>query len=76
MSLVTVIIPYFKKKKYIQNTLNTVINQTYKNLEIIIIYDDVQIDELNFLKKIARKDKRIIVIKNKNNLGAVSRMRV
>ena len=70
MSLVTVIIPYFKKKKYIQNTLNTVINQTYKNLEIIIIYDDVQIDELNFLKKIARKDKRIIVIKNKNNLGA------
>ena len=70
MDLVSVIIPYYKKRDFISDTINSVLKQTYNNLEIIIIYDDVQIDELNFLKKIARKDKRIIVIKNKNNLGA------
>ena len=40
MDLVSVIIPYFKKKKFIYRTLNSVLKQTYKNLEVIIIYDD------------------------------------
>ena len=70
MCLVTVIIPYFKKKKYIQDTINTVVSQTYKNLEIIIIYDDTDMSDLNYLKKIAKSDNRIIIIKNNNNLGA------
>tara|TARA_B100000886_G_scaffold271519_1_gene195481 strand:- start:364 stop:1110 length:747 start_codon:yes stop_codon:yes gene_type:complete len=70
MCLVTVIIPYFKKKKYIQDTINTVVTQTYKNLEIIIIYDDTDMSDLNYLKEIAKSDNRIIIIKNNNNLGA------
>ena len=40
MKLFIVIIPYLKKKKYIADTLNSVLNQTYNNLEVIIIYDD------------------------------------
>ena len=40
MDLISVIIPYFKKKEYIAATLKSVLSQTYKNLEIIIIYDD------------------------------------
>ena len=70
MSLVTVIIPYFKKRKYIRDTINTVVNQTYKDLEVIIIYDDTDMSDLNYLEKITKLDNRIIIIKNKNNLGA------
>ncbi|MDC3036038.1 glycosyltransferase family 2 protein [Candidatus Pelagibacter sp.] len=70
MCLVTVIIPYFRKKSYIKKTLESVIIQSYKNLEIIIIYDDQDKSELEFLKKLTKKDKRINLKVNKKNLGA------
>ena len=70
MNLVSVIIPYYKKKEYIISSINSVLNQTYKNLEIIIIYDDLNKKDLNLLKKIKKKDKRIKIYINKKNLGA------
>ena len=70
MDLISVIIPYYKKKEYIISTINSVLNQTYKNLEIIIIYDDLNKKDLNLLKKIKKKDKRIKIYINKKNLGA------
>ena len=70
MNLVTVIIPYFKKKDFFQDCINSVLNQTYKNLEIIIIYDDNEKDELEFIKQIKKKDNRIILIINPKSLGA------
>ena len=69
MSLVSVIIPYYRKKRYIYRTLKSVINQSYKKLEIIIIYDDDNKDDLKFLKHITLKDKRIKILVNKKNLG-------
>ena len=50
MNLVTVIIPYFKKKDFIEETLNSVLKQTYKHLEIILIYDDEEKADLDFIK--------------------------
>ena len=70
MDLISVIIPYYKKKEYITSSINSVLNQTYKNLEIIIIYDDLNKEDLNLLKKIKKKDKRIKIYINKKNLGA------
>ena len=69
MSLVSVIIPYYRKKQYIYRTLRSVINQSYKKLEIIIIYDDDNKDDLKFIKHITLKDKRIKILVNKKNLG-------
>ena len=70
MDLVSVITPYYKKKRFIRSTINSVLLQTYKNLELIIIYDDVSKDDLIFLKKIIKKDKRVKIYANKKNLGA------
>ena len=70
MDLVSVIMPYYKKKKYIELAVNSVIQQTYKNFELIIVYDDENKEDLNLLKKIIKKDKRIKLIINKKNLGA------
>ena len=70
MDLVSIIIPYYKKKKYIELTINSVLQQTYKNFELIIIYDDQNKEDLNFLKNLIKKDKRIKLYINKKNLGA------
>ena len=40
MAFVSVIIPYFKKKTFIERTLLSVLNQTFQDFEIILIYDD------------------------------------
>ena len=69
MSLVSVIIPYYRKKQYISRTLKSVINQSYKKLEIIIIYDDDNKEDLKFIKQITLKDKRIKILVNKKNIG-------
>ena len=50
MDLVSIIIPYYKKKKYISTTINSAINQSYKNIEIIIVYDDENYDDLKLLE--------------------------
>ena len=70
MDLVSVIIPYYKKRKFISETLDSAINQSYKSLEIIIIYDDVNKTDIEFLKKIAKKDNRIKIIENSEKMGA------
>jgi len=70
MNQVSVIIPYFKKEKYILSTIKSVLNQTYRRLEIIIIFDENNKKNLHFISKISKIDKRIKLIVNKNNLGA------
>ncbi len=70
MDLVSIIIPYYKKRRYITDTLKSVLKQTYTNFEIIIIYDDDDKDELKFIKKLVDIDKRIILMINKKSLGA------
>ena len=70
MDLVSIIIPYHKKKKYISTTINSAISQSYKNIEILIVYDDENYDDLKLLEEIKKKDERIRIIKNKKKMGA------
>jgi teichuronic acid biosynthesis glycosyltransferase TuaG len=69
-SKVSIIIPYYKKRIFFLDTLKSAINQTYKNFEIIIIYDDESRTDLEYLKRIIRFNKKIILLINKKNLGA------
>jgi teichuronic acid biosynthesis glycosyltransferase TuaG len=70
MTLVSVIIPYYKKKNYIISCLNSVLRQSYKNLEVIIIYDDNDKYDLSFIKALVSKDKRIKLLINDKKIGA------
>tara|TARA_B100000780_G_scaffold278618_1_gene252809 strand:- start:2137 stop:2877 length:741 start_codon:yes stop_codon:yes gene_type:complete len=70
MNLVSVIIPYFKKKSFIVECVNSVITQSYSNLEIIIIYDDISHEDLNFIFKLKDLDRRISIIINSKTHGA------
>ena len=69
-SKVSIIIPYYKKRLFFLDTLKSAINQTYKNFEIIIIYDDESQTDLEYLKKIIKFNKKITLLINKKNLGA------
>jgi teichuronic acid biosynthesis glycosyltransferase TuaG len=70
MPEISVITPYFNKINYIKKTINSVLNQTYKNFELIIIYDDKKNDDLKILNNFKKKDKRIKIIVNSKNIGA------
>ena len=70
MDLVSIIIPYYRKKEYITSSINSVLNQSYKHFELIIIYDDSNHEDLLILKNLKKKDKRIKLFINKKNLGA------
>ena len=70
MDLVSVIIPYYKKRDFISGTIESVLKQSYKNFEILIIYDDSSDTDYSFIKEIKKKDSRIAIIRNINKLGA------
>ena len=53
--LVSVIMPYFRKRRFIDKSINSILNQSYANYEIIIIYDDENLDDFFYLKKIKKK---------------------
>lgn len=61
--------PYFKKSAFFEEAYHSVLNQNYSNIEIIIIYDDHNLTELNFVKKIINNRKNTILIINKKNYG-------
>ena len=70
MDLISVIIPYYKKKKFIDYSIKSVINQTYSNIEIILIYDDEDKSDLKYLNENYSSIKKIKIIINDKNIGA------
>ena len=67
---VSIIIAYHKKKLFFEYTINSIFNQTYRNFEVIVVYDDVDHSELRFVKKILKKLPKYKIIINKKNIGA------
>ena len=70
MQLVSIILPYYKKIDYIRKTLDSIDRQTYKNYELIIIYDDKDLTDFYILTKITKKNPKVKIIKNIKNIGA------
>ena len=66
---VSVIIPAYNCEKYISRAIESVINQVYKNIEIIIIDDASTDNTKNIIKKYAEKDNRIIPFYSTINKG-------
>ena len=67
---VSIIVPYYKKSKYIDKTISSILQQTYKNFEIIIIDDELSNESSSILEKIKKLDTRINVFLNQENIGA------
>jgi len=66
---VSVLMPVYNMEKYIGDAIESILNQTYRDFEFIII-DDCSVDKTwEIIKKYASKDNRIIAEKNERNLG-------
>ena len=65
---ISIIIPIYNAEKYIERCLKSIINQTYQNLEILVINDGSTDGTIKYIEEIKKNDERIIII-NKNNEG-------
>lgn len=67
-TLLSVIVPVYNGEKYISRCINSIISQTYKNIEILIV-NDGSIDNTQYIcEDLQRKDPRIKII-NLENTG-------
>ena len=72
---ISVIIPVYNVEDYLEECLDSIINQTFKDLEIICINDGSQDNSLNILEEYAEKDNRIKIITTKNQGLSAARNR-
>lgn len=73
MNRISVIIPVYNSVRFINSCLESIINQTYKNLEIIIVDDGSTDGSDRVCNEWLKKDKRIIVIHQQNQGVSVAR---
>ncbi len=66
----SIVMSYFKKSQFITDTINSLIKQSEKDFEIIIIDDEVSKESHEILKNISKLDKRIFLKINDKNIGA------
>jgi len=72
--IISIIMPFYNSKKYIQETVNSVLNQTYPFFELIIVNDgSTDKESLEILENIERQDTRIKVYHNQNRGVSYSR---
>ncbi|MBR2883986.1 MAG: glycosyltransferase family 2 protein [Clostridia bacterium] len=64
--LVSVIIPVYNVEKHLNKCLDSIVNQTYKNLEIIIINDGSKDASAEICREYAEKDNRIVFVSREN----------
>ena len=70
-ALVSVIVPVYNANSYLSNCIDSIVNQTYHNIEIICVNDGSTDNSLELLEEYENKDNRIIII-NKTNEGVSS----
>lgn len=64
--LLSIVIPVYNAEKYIKFCLDAVVNQSYSNLEVIVVDDGSTDHSLAIINEYASKDKRIIVLSHEN----------
>lgn len=69
-NLVSVITPAYNSERFIAETINSVISQTYQNWELIIVDDGSTDNTVNVVKSFQEKDARIKLFENKTNKGS------
>lgn len=67
--VVSVILPVYNSQDFVAQTIDSILSQTYRNFELIIVDDASTDPTYSILRQYAKKDHRIRLIRNKINLG-------
>lgn len=65
---ISVIVPVYNTEEYLERCIRSIMEQTYKNLEIIVVNDGSVDGSLNILESLKKEDDRIVII-NQENMG-------
>lgn len=68
LELISVIVPVYNVEKYIRECLDSIVNQTYKNLQIILVDDGSTDNSGKICDEFAKKDSRITVVHQENQV--------
>lgn len=71
--IVSIIVPVYNVEKFIFKTVNSILNQDYKNIEIILVDDGSPDNSARIIDELAKKDNRIVCVHKEN--GGVSSAR-
>lgn len=64
---VSIVVPIYNIEKYLPNCIESILSQTYTNIEIILVDDGSTDQSYNIIQKYAKKDHRIIVVRQQNS---------
>lgn len=64
--LVSILVPVYNKERYLHKCIESLINQTYKNIEIVLVDDGSTDNSLSVCRKYADMDKRVCVVQQEN----------
>ena len=67
--LVSIITPLYNSEKFIAETIESVLTQTYTNWEMLIVNDCSKDNGASIVEKYSKKDKRIKLFNNEKNMG-------
>ena len=73
MPKVSVIVPVYNTEKYLERCIDSIISQSFKDFELILINDGSKDKSLSIMKEYAKKDKRIKVFDQNNKGPAITR---
>lgn len=73
LPLVSVIIPAYNAEAFIEKTLDSVLSQTYKNIEVLVIDDGSQDRTAETVERVALRDRRVILLRQANAGVAAAR---
>lgn len=71
-TLISIIVPVYNAEKFLNETIETVQNQTYTNWELLFIDDCSKDNSVKIISEVITKDKRIKLFKNEKNSGAAN----
>ena len=65
-TLISIIVPIYNVEEYLENCLISIQNQTYKNIEVLMVNDGSKDDSISIMERFANNDKRFVVIRKEN----------
>lgn len=68
--LISIVVPVYNAEKFLTDTINTVLSQTYKNWELIFVDDKSTDSSVEIVNEYIQKNNNIKLIQNKENSGA------
>ena len=71
--LVSIVVPVYNSEKYIENCVNSIIAQTYVNIEVLLVDDGSQDNSYEICKQYQNNDNRFVVLKKENGGAASAR---